>query len=110
MEAEIKEQRKSWGTFQKLAHDRQGWRTLVTALYTKGVKGSHSKLRKYYKIKERLINYLRYVMHSYISGIMIRMLLLLVLIQGDRKEAVVALWANLVNGKLKGKDITRTKK
>lgn len=41
---------------------------------------------------------------------MIRMLLLLVLIQGDRKEAVVALWANLVNGKLKGKDITRTKK
>lgn len=48
VEAEIKEQRKSWGTLQKLAHDRQGWRTLVTALYTKGVEGSHSKLRKYY--------------------------------------------------------------
>lgn len=40
VEAEMKEHQRSWGTLQKLASDRQGWRALVTALYAKGVTGS----------------------------------------------------------------------
>ena len=40
VEAEMREQKKSWGTLQKLASDRQGWRDLVTALHAKGVTGS----------------------------------------------------------------------
>lgn len=40
VEAEIKEQKRNWGTLQKLSNDRHGWRTLVTALYAKGVTGS----------------------------------------------------------------------
>lgn len=40
VEAEIKEQKRRWGTLQELASGRQGWRTLVTALYAKGVTGS----------------------------------------------------------------------
>lgn len=39
--AEMKEQKRSWGKLKKIASDRQEWRTLVTALYSKGVKDSN---------------------------------------------------------------------
>ena len=40
VEAEMRKQKRSWGTLQKLASDRQGTRDLVTALHAKGVTGS----------------------------------------------------------------------
>ncbi|XP_061188858.1 uncharacterized protein LOC133197034 [Saccostrea echinata] len=51
VEAELKVQKRSWGTLQKLASDRQGWRTLVTALYAKGVTGTLSSRQKERKIQ-----------------------------------------------------------
>ena len=33
VEAEIKKMNHSWGTIQRLASDRQGWRSFVAALY-----------------------------------------------------------------------------
>lgn len=40
MGAEMKEQKRSWGKLKKIASHRHAWRTLVTALYSKGVKDS----------------------------------------------------------------------
>ena len=39
MEAETKKMNHSWGTIQRLASDRQGWRSFVAALYATGVTG-----------------------------------------------------------------------
>lgn len=36
----MKEQKRSWEKLKKIASDRQEWRTLVTALYSKGVEDS----------------------------------------------------------------------
>ena len=45
VEAEMKNMNHSWGTIQRLASDRQGWRSFVAALYytLAGVKGSNEQ-------------------------------------------------------------------
>ena len=43
VEAEMTKMDHSWGTIQRLASDREGWRSFVAALYIAGVTGGEKK-------------------------------------------------------------------
>ena len=40
VEGELKTMNKTWGTVEKMAKDRQKWRTFVAALHADGIPGS----------------------------------------------------------------------
>ena len=43
---ELKSMNNSWGTIEKMAKDRQKWRTFVAALHANGIPGSKKKKKK----------------------------------------------------------------
>ena len=46
---ELKSMNNSWGTIEKMAKDRQKWRTFVAALHANGIPGSKKKKKKQWK-------------------------------------------------------------